>query len=188
MPGQRRIDRIVAPTYVDDLDRRSADELRAMRNECDREETGLSYLRRVLQGRIDILRAELRRRADAGDDKAGTLLGDLPSVLADDRRDVSPLASRAPRPVQPPIREGGRRDLDRVLDRDALGDLGERGDEELADRIRELVDREHAVSHTRRIVLDRLDAVQEELTARYSSGDADVAELFEDGGAGRSTR
>lgn len=187
MPGQRRIDRILAPSYVADLDQRGPDELRAMRDECDREETGLSYLRRVLQGRIDILRAELARRADAGDDTASTLLGELPTVLSDERQDPTPLSARAPRPLQPPIREGGRRDLDRVLDREALGDLGDRGDQELADRIRELVEREHAVSATRRVVLDRIDAVQEELTARYTSGRADVGELFDDG-AGRSSR
>lgn len=37
-------------------------ELRALRRDAQRDEADLSYVRRLLQGRIDILRAELARR------------------------------------------------------------------------------------------------------------------------------
>ena len=42
-------------------------ELRTLRRDAQRDEADLSYVRRLLQGRIDILRAELGRRADPGD-------------------------------------------------------------------------------------------------------------------------
>ncbi len=41
-------------------------ELRAMRRDAQRNEADLSYVRRLLQGRIDILRAELARRDPSG--------------------------------------------------------------------------------------------------------------------------
>src|SRR5690242_19599644 len=41
-------------------------ELRALRRETQQKEADLSYLRRLLQGRIDILQAELARRSAPG--------------------------------------------------------------------------------------------------------------------------
>ncbi|MGW1026161.1 RsiG family protein [Streptomyces sp. NPDC002577] len=41
-------------------------ELRALRRDAQRHEADLSYVRRLLQGRIDILRAELARRGGTG--------------------------------------------------------------------------------------------------------------------------
>ncbi|WP_374064245.1 RsiG family protein [Streptomyces himalayensis] len=41
-------------------------ELRALRREAQQHEADLSYVRRLLQGRIDILRAELARRGGSG--------------------------------------------------------------------------------------------------------------------------
>ncbi|MEV7125250.1 ABC transporter permease [Streptomyces sp. NPDC093260] len=50
-----------------DLTAASLPELRALRRRAQRDEADLSYVRRLLQGRIDILRAELARRgAQAG--------------------------------------------------------------------------------------------------------------------------
>jgi hypothetical protein len=53
LPGQRPYD----------LTRLRLPELRALRRDSQRDEADLSYLRRLLQGRIDILRDELSRRA-----------------------------------------------------------------------------------------------------------------------------
>ena len=62
----RRIDRILAPEYLDGLDGRRLDELRAMEREALEVETEISYVRRLAQGRIDILAAESDRRAAGG--------------------------------------------------------------------------------------------------------------------------
>jgi hypothetical protein len=54
-----------------DLASLSDDELKQLIDELEREESDISYRRRLLQGRIDILRAErtarLRRSVEAGD-------------------------------------------------------------------------------------------------------------------------
>ena len=49
-------------TRVIDIDAKSNDELREMLDELSAEEKEVSYRRRVLHGKIDILRAELVRR------------------------------------------------------------------------------------------------------------------------------
>ena len=77
-----------------DLESSSNDELREMLEELKDEEQRLSYKRRVLHGKIDILRAELvRRLADqrvAGEDViSGTDIERLIDILSSDLRGVS---------------------------------------------------------------------------------------------------
>ena len=74
----RRIDRILAPDYLEGLNGRSLDELRTMERDVIEVETEMSYVRRLAQGRIDILAAEADRRA------AGGALGDLSAALVTD--------------------------------------------------------------------------------------------------------
>ncbi|MEU6526217.1 aerial mycelium formation protein [Streptomyces sp. NPDC046924] len=50
------------PPPEPELSARSLPDLRALRRDAQRDEADLSYVRRLLQGRIDILRAELARR------------------------------------------------------------------------------------------------------------------------------
>ena len=61
--GRRRVDRVLAPEFAGDVDRLDDDELGRRRAEAEQEETDLSYARRLLQGRLDLLRAETDRRA-----------------------------------------------------------------------------------------------------------------------------
>ena len=64
--GRRRIDKVLSEGYADNLADLDLDELRSRRREAEQEEADLSYVRRMLQGRMDILRAELSRRAGGG--------------------------------------------------------------------------------------------------------------------------
>jgi hypothetical protein len=80
--GQRRIDRVLDPGFTEGVDRLALPELRARREEA--EEADVSYLRRLLQGRLDILRAELVRRSAGGDQDVAGLLAGLPKILTDD--------------------------------------------------------------------------------------------------------
>src|SRR3954467_14132654 len=64
-----------------DLATLSLPELRTLRRDAQQDEADLSYVRRLLQGRIDILRAELLRRSPTG---AGSLLARLPHAPAVD--------------------------------------------------------------------------------------------------------
>lgn len=183
MPGQRRIDRILAEDYLEGLEDRDISEVRRMRDDCEREETGISYTRRVLQGRIDILRAKLARRSESGDAVASSVLDDLPRILADPDHTSNPAEARPPRHLQPPVMAGGRRFIDRVADETALGSLETRTTEELSEMIDELIDRERALSKTRRVLFDRIDRLQEEVVRRYREGTADVGDVIAERGA-----
>jgi len=50
--GRRRIDRVLAPGYLDGIESLDLEEVRIRRAEADQEEVDLSYARRLLQGPI----------------------------------------------------------------------------------------------------------------------------------------
>lgn len=77
-----------------DLESRSNEELRALLDDLYAEEQRVSYRRRVLHGKIDILRSELVRRLKAGreageDIISGRDVDRLIDILANDLRGVS---------------------------------------------------------------------------------------------------
>src|SRR4051794_33221542 len=86
--GNRRIDRVLGADFLARLGEASLDELRTMRAEAEQEETDLSYLRRLLQGRMDILKAGVARRSGDGSGRGRIAL--LPGILADDFSPDSP--------------------------------------------------------------------------------------------------
>lgn len=76
------------------LESKTNDELRELLNELHAEEQKISYRRRVLHGRMDILRAELVRRLktqrEAGEDViSGSDVERLIDILASDIRGLS---------------------------------------------------------------------------------------------------
>src|ERR671916_1234283 len=77
--GRRRIDRVLDPGYVEGLGRLALGEVRARRDDAAQEETDLSYLRRLLHARIDIVRAEQQRRRDGG---SAPVVADLTRILS----------------------------------------------------------------------------------------------------------
>jgi hypothetical protein len=72
--GQRRIDRVLDPRFTDRVDQLGLAKLRTRREETEAEEADVSYLRRLLQGRLDVLRAELARRCRDGTAQVPQLL------------------------------------------------------------------------------------------------------------------
>ncbi len=79
------------------LEQKSNDELRELLGQLQTEEDSISYQRRVLHGRIDILRAELVRRLKdqrtAGEDIiSGADIERLIAILAADLRGAKPAA------------------------------------------------------------------------------------------------
>lgn len=77
-----------------DLDDKSNEELREILNQLYEEEQRISYRRRVLHGKIDILRAELVRRLkeqreSGGDIISGADIERLIKILSNDLRGVS---------------------------------------------------------------------------------------------------
>src|SRR5687768_9537800 len=78
---RRRLDAILEPSFIDELDTASPSELRSKLRDARTEEDALSYVRRNLHGRLDLLRAELdRRRGGRGSARS---VEALTEVLAD---------------------------------------------------------------------------------------------------------
>jgi hypothetical protein len=175
--GKRRIDRVLAEGFLTGLADRPLDEIRAMRADAEQEETDLSYLRRLLQGRLDILRAELERRAGRG--PGGSLLEALPGILADDEgggRSTHGMGRHVT--VEPSRVDSHRRYVEALVADTDLSDPSRHDDEALA-RVLDVLEREEAeVSAKRRAVQGAMDACTAELTRRYRDGDANVADLL----------
>jgi hypothetical protein len=76
------VERLLAPEFVEDLVDASVDEIRTKRAQCRRVEDLVSYLRRVVQGQIDVVTAERDMREHGAGDHQSRLVEDLPSILA----------------------------------------------------------------------------------------------------------
>jgi len=174
--GNRRIDRVLAPEFVTGLGQLSLDELRDRRRDAEQEETDLSYLRRLLQGRLDILRAELARRDGAETD----LVQALPRILADDSSG-SPRGLGRHIAAEPSRADAHRRHLEALVADVDLSNPGGHDDTSLRHLVDVLVTEEHKVSEARREVQHVMDALTNEVTRRYREGDADPSDLLPSG-------
>ena len=174
--GNRRIDKVLAADYVTDLAALPLADIRERRREAEQEETDLSYLRRVLQGRLDILRAELARRAGEETD----LVQALPRILADD---PSPSA-HTPRGLgrhiaaEPSRADAHRRHVEALIADVDLSNPQAHDDASLRQVLTRLEDEERRVSVQRRAVQSVMDALTAEITRRYRDGDADPSDLL----------
>jgi hypothetical protein len=174
--GKRRIDRVLAEDFLSGIGERSLDDVRAMRADAEQEETDLSYLRRLLQGRLDILQAEVDRRAGRG--PGGSLLEALPGILADEGGPTSPHGMGRHVTVEPSRVDSHRRYVEALVADTDLSNPGGHDDAALA-RLVDVLEREEAeVSAKRRAVQAVMDACTAELTRRYRDGDASVSDLL----------
>jgi hypothetical protein len=180
--GQERLDGILAGDYLDGLDDVDTRELRRMRAECEEEEGGLSYARRVLQGRLDILRAELLRREGDGDRQAESLLARLPDILGADHAATDPLQARATRVGVPGLAEEYGREVDAIVDEATLHALPELPAGDLEALIDRLAEHERHLSSLRGQIFDRIDRIRDELAVRYRDGRASIGELLQTDG------
>jgi hypothetical protein len=172
--GNRRIDRVLAADYLDRVSSAPMAELRTMRDEANQEETDLSYIRRLVQGRMDIIRAELARRAGDG---TGSLLDDLPSILADQgRAPAHGMGKHAT--VEPSRADEHRRYVEQLVADVGLSDVGSLDEDELQTVLEALRGEEEDLSAKRHQVFQVADACSAELTRRYRDGEADVADLL----------
>jgi hypothetical protein len=178
--SSERLERVLAGDYASGLEDLSIDEVRTRRHECQEIEVGLSYARRLVQGRLDIIHAELERRQSGGGRsdasqlvdrlKGGEMLGDqarpagngrLPTMMAPDQAS-----------------DEFSGEMDEIADPQSLATLPELSDDvigKLADRLTTL---ERSLSERRRSVFDRIDAFQAEIVRRYKTGSANPDELL----------
>lgn len=170
---------LLDPGYLGDLPRRPMDEVRSMRAECQEVETGLSLLRRMVQGRLDIVGVELTRRAEGGDPSdLPDLIARLPEVLSD--RTHAPGVGRLPQMMAPgelPADLEG--ELDAIVGAGHLADLPSVDDDHLREMADALAAFEQKVSGHRHDLFERIDALQAEITRRYKTGEATVDSLLQ---------
>jgi hypothetical protein len=175
-----QIQRLLAPDYLGDLRARPIEELRSMRAECQEVETGLSYARRLVQGRLDIVEAERSARAHGEPADLASLLERLPEILADRTR--TPGVGRLPQIMAPgDVGDELAAELDDIAGGDRLAALPGLDDAALFAMVDALRALEHRTSATRRELFARIDAISAELTRRYRTGEASVEALLEDG-------
>ncbi|MFF9816712.1 aerial mycelium formation protein [Streptomyces sp. NPDC014006] len=161
-----------------DLTLLSLPELRTLRRDAQRDEADLSYVRRLLQGRIDILRAELLRRAPARVVAVGepSVVERLPEILTD-----APARHRSSArhvTVGPPHNEEYGLLAAEMLAEVELSDLGARTDEELNEAMARLVRYEQQVSRRRQRLQRTADDCSAEIARRYRDGEAQVDDLL----------
>lgn len=180
--NRRRIDTVRDPEFVAELATLAPADLRARRALCDELDTELSYYRRLLHGRLDLLRFELRRRRG---EETRSLIEALPEILAgpgggETVTETSPLPGQSRNlSIEPPeIPSTGRREVDRVLEDDFLTHLPTIEDSDLEAILAELVEIEAEVSDQRKDLYGVYERIQEELANRYRNGSADVGEVL----------
>jgi hypothetical protein len=171
--GRRRIDKVLADDFADHLSGLDMDEVRTRRREAEQEEADLSYVRRMLQGRMDILRAELSRRSGGSDAK---VVEHLSQVLSDAGRSDHGLGRYLR--VEPSRVDEHRRAVEQVIADIGVSDVEGHSDDEVRAALHRLEEFEHVVSEDRRRVQKVMDALTAEVAGRYKSGAANVDDLL----------
>lgn len=173
------LDRLLEPTFVEDLTALDLGEVRRRRAACQQREESVSYLRRVIQVRLDLLGTELSRR-HSGDAPADMdeVLARLPGILAEHSR--APGMGQAPRDLRLPAIDDELTDLvDGIISPRRLSELDQIPDEELVEAVDRMEGLEQEVSGVRRRLHAQIDQLQAEITRRYRSGEASVDALLQ---------
>jgi hypothetical protein len=168
---------VIDPGYLEGLESWTLDDVRARRDEATEIETGLSYMRRIVQGRLDIVAAEQHHREHGGSSDVSKLVEELPAILSGNVH--APGLGRLPTILAPgEIDEVLERRLEEILPAARLASLPELPEDELRLAAGGLTEFERSVSAQRRGVLDVLDRLQEEIVRRYRTGEATVDSLL----------
>ena len=178
MPGgRRRVDRVLGEGFLDGLTEMTLQEVRQRRFDAEQEDADLSYIRRLLQGRMDIIRAEQQRRATASGD-ADPVVDQLAQVLGGGGRPAPHGLGRYLN-VEPSRVAENRRRVEQIIADPALSNVGAMSDAQLAAGYDELVGFERTVSGIRHRVQQVMDQLTAEITRRYRDGEASVDELLQ---------
>ncbi len=172
------LDQVTHPEYLAGLGDADIDVVRAKRRECQDIENGLSYVRRLLHGRLDIVRGELeRRQAGAEPAELDEIISRLPELLSEGSR-----TDALPRPPQDLAPDSHAEvlvvELERRFPASVLGELPNRSIDELGAFSDGLADFEREVSGGRTALHGVIDQLQDEIVKRYQAGDASVDSLL----------
>jgi len=151
----------------------SLDQLRDERNRLQNEDDVVSYVRRVAQARLDLVRAEAHRRARG--ELSEDVSSELRVVLSSHLTGGSP---RPPRPVENLDDNDLSDRLDAVCAEHGFSRLESLSLSEIEVLDGELTAFERRVSDDRRERYEHLDALSAELVRRYRDGEASVDGLL----------
>ena len=178
--GRRRIDQVLGAGFTEGLQELDMDEVRRRRAEADQEETDLSYARRLLHGRLDLLRAEQSHRASAqthdGPRSTEELVAELSVVLADPPTSSHGMGRHG---LSEPSRVGEhRRRAEAAVADPSISDPESLQDDELAAAVERLDTLAREVGEQRTAVQKVMDALSEEIGRRYKDGLTSVEDLL----------
>jgi hypothetical protein len=145
------------------------EELRAERARLQGEEDVVSYVRRLSQARLDVVRAEQNRRQAGSGVTVGEQLGE---ILGAHLTAGGP--ARPPRPAEDFSEHPLAEQLEALCDEVGATDPAGLDDTELGAYADALYDFEQRRSAERRRLFDRIDALSAELVRRYRDGEASV--------------
>lgn len=161
---RRRIDIVLEPEYLEGLGDLELNEVRRRRDTAEDVEAQISYYRRLLHGRMDLLDFEVRRRSGK---EQRSILEALPEILANgmilgSEPNLKHIETMPPLPSMT-----GRRLIDKIMDDGVLANLPELTDQELSDAIERLREVETQLSNQRRRLHQVIDKLQDEMVSRY---------------------
>ena len=163
--GHRRIDRISDAAYLEGLGELSLEELRVRRDDCLAEREYLSLLRRLVQGRAEILKAELESRSS--DQDLGPLVDRLGQILGGGEEQSGSRGEAVHVGLPEEEMLLARRRVEALVADAGISDPGSLDDQRLESAVETLATEERVVSSDRATVLRVLDTLQDELKRRY---------------------
>ena len=174
--GGAAVDALLDPSFLEGIEELPMTEVRALRHRAEQEEVNLSYTRRLLQGRLDIVRRELQRRAEHD---GRSLVDLLPEILSEKGRGPAHGLGRH-QTVQPTAPEQFETWVNALAPGVDLSDVPALPDDQLEQAARSLGAGERSLADRRRAGQRVMDTGAGELARRYREGLADVAQLLAD--------
>ncbi|HUG09219.1 MAG TPA: aerial mycelium formation protein [Acidimicrobiia bacterium] len=163
---RRRIDIVLEPQYLEGLSELDLAEVRRRRDTATDVEAQISYYRRLLHGRMDLLDFEQRRRRG---EEERSILEALPDILAKGMVLGTEPALKHIETMPPLPSVTGRRLIDKIMDDGVLASLPELADDEIFEAIERLREVETQLSGQRRELHQVIDTLQDEMVSRYRS-------------------
>jgi len=177
----KELEKFISDHNPADVKSGTIEDLRKSRNECNQVETDVSFIRRLTQGRLDIVGHEVQRRTDEGAGlnsiDASGILYELPDILRD-----NPVSGAGRRRVD--VTEPGEmasvlsNDLDALISPQELAGIESQDEKRLAEIFASLQEFESVLSHARKSLHEKIDEIQLEIGRRYSKGEASISSLL----------
>ena len=144
-------------------------DIRAQRNALQGQEDAISFVRRLAQGRLDLVQDELRRRASGSDQPAGSLADRLADVFGQQHGGGS---ARPPRETNVPADHPLVLELDQLCEHyqfESMENIDDKSLDELAGALGMF---EKSCSGQRHDLFEQIDALTAELVRRVREGGA----------------